>query len=204
MYEMQEKMATQRELMMKVDRDRDGCRMELDEKTEKMADMEDIIKNLTTANGELQNASSKLRAQLDGTMKALGDHEKTILYLQKQIEGAKAEREKMLVANEGMEEEIGHLKTDLGATMRENQILNGELAEVCGCFHLLILTTLSYLPPHICRLSLTVTVSSVTSPTSTNATTFSPINSSPKTEKRSNSFPRTVKSSTTMIALKWR
>ncbi|KAJ3105156.1 hypothetical protein HDU97_008438 [Phlyctochytrium planicorne] len=128
-YELTTKNSMQKELMIKVDHDRDTYRIELDAKAEKIYELEERSRQLTATNVELQTTSAHLRSQLDATFKAMSDHEKTILGLQRQVERMGEDIRRLEAKLEELDEENKGLKGDLGASLRESRVLSGEVME---------------------------------------------------------------------------
>ncbi|KAJ3118488.1 hypothetical protein HDU96_001307 [Phlyctochytrium bullatum] len=130
LYDLSNTLVAQKELVLKMDRDRDMFRVDLDVKTEKLYDAEETIKKLNEANAELKDVSAKLREQLDVSLKTLTLHEKSILNLQRQLDSVRMEKDQMRITLQDQEDDLRILKADFDSLTKEKQILTGELSEL--------------------------------------------------------------------------
>ncbi|KAI8612686.1 hypothetical protein BC830DRAFT_1135558 [Chytriomyces sp. MP71] len=128
--EANSKIAQHRDLLSQVDQDRDAYRTQMDDKTEKLSELERTLSAtrlaLQKAETDLAQAyaeNEKLCAQRDEQDEEMG-------VLQSHLRGLSGEKDRLAFELNSLQEDFRNMSSDLAAMTKESQVLNAEWTEV--------------------------------------------------------------------------
>nr|KAJ3420272.1 v-type proton ATPase 16 kDa proteolipid subunit 2 [Polyrhizophydium stewartii] len=127
--EREKVLSQQRQLLVDIDRERDGFQSDLDKKAERILE---LVDQLNRARGEAAQTAQELvslRDQFESVVRTMNQQDRELDSLQRQLDQAMREREHFEVQAQRNADEARALGADLAALTRENQILNAELMD---------------------------------------------------------------------------
>ncbi|KNC96052.1 uncharacterized protein SPPG_08646 [Spizellomyces punctatus DAOM BR117] len=125
-------LAEQRQLLVEVDGERDKDRAEMDRKCERIVELEGIVSNLQNGTLAAEQDIGNLREQVDLLNHHLNERDAEVGALRTKVENLIGDRDRWAAEAQRNGEEARNVGMDLAALTRENQMLNGELAEVAS------------------------------------------------------------------------
>ncbi|TPX64074.1 hypothetical protein SpCBS45565_g06173 [Spizellomyces sp. 'palustris'] len=124
--------AEQRQLLVEVDGERDKDRAEMDRKCERIVELEGIVSNLQNGTLTSEQDIGTLREQVDLLNHHLNERDAEVGALRTKVENLIGDLDRWAGEAQRNGEETRNVCMDLAALTRENQMLNGELAEVAS------------------------------------------------------------------------
>ncbi|KAJ3300836.1 hypothetical protein HK104_000030 [Borealophlyctis nickersoniae] len=125
-------LSEQRQLLNDVDRERDAARVELDRKAERIVELQAVIGKMKEDALRAEQDLFELREQTDVLNHHLNEQDRELDGLRRQVDTLSRERDQWANEAQRSGEEARNVAADLAALSKENQILNGELAELAS------------------------------------------------------------------------
>ncbi|KAI9326533.1 hypothetical protein BDR26DRAFT_924399, partial [Obelidium mucronatum] len=125
-----EKINMHRELISKVDQDRDHFRNEIDDQAEKISELKASLAAGQSAHSKAQSDLSQAYEQLEQMTNQLDAQDREVSGLQNHIRLVTAERDRFFNEQNRANEDLRNLSADLAAMTKESQLLNAEMIGV--------------------------------------------------------------------------
>ncbi|XP_064637968.1 testis-specific gene 10 protein-like isoform X2 [Lineus longissimus] len=113
-----------------LDREKDSLQTMVDDKTERLAMLEDDVKNKDQSLSDLQITCSSLETRLSQNSESISQREREILSLRRQVDAVTADLSEASHGKEAVLRENRRLQEDLSLMTKENQALNCDLDDV--------------------------------------------------------------------------
>jgi len=123
------KMEQQDNIIKELDNERDEFQMEVDKKTERIVELEDLIKVLKDNELKSKQDYTSLRDQIDVLTSHLTEQDKEMISQSRQFSQLQSENNELMNTCQRYEEEIRNNNADVASLTKENQILNKELTD---------------------------------------------------------------------------
>ncbi|KAI9329162.1 hypothetical protein BDR26DRAFT_939468 [Obelidium mucronatum] len=125
-----EKINMHRELISKVDQDRDHFRNEIDDQAEKISELKASLVASQSAHSKAQSDLSQAYEQLEQMTNQLDAQDREVSGLQNHIRLVTADRDRFFNEQNRANEDLRNLSADLAAMTKESQLLNAEMIGV--------------------------------------------------------------------------
>lgn len=130
--ERERQLGEQRELLSRVDKERDGFQDELDSKAEQLVQLEDKITALVTYKKTAEREVGQLTEHIESLSAHLNNQDRENQQILSQLEEVQRQKVQFQQTAKKYQDEATSLSSDLAALTRENQILNSEASKVAS------------------------------------------------------------------------
>ncbi|KAJ3027259.1 UNVERIFIED_CONTAM: hypothetical protein HDU68_004174 [Siphonaria sp. JEL0065] len=125
--EQAEKISMHRDLISKVDQEKDHFRNEIDDQAEKISELKASLATTRSAHSKAQSDLAQAYDQLDQMTNQLDAQDREVSSLQNHVRVLSVERDRYLNEQNRANEDLRNLSADLAAMTKESQLLNSEL-----------------------------------------------------------------------------
>ncbi|XP_065884838.1 centrosomal protein of 135 kDa-like [Dysidea avara] len=122
-----EQMAQLKLVLTNLDKERDSLQEEVDQKADKISDIENLLTQQENEKAELEKEIQQLRSQQEQYLTDKNSKDRQVLGLQSQLDSLKGHLQDASGAKSAYEQEIQRLKGDLNTMTQENQAVHEEL-----------------------------------------------------------------------------
>ncbi|KAJ3283978.1 hypothetical protein HDU79_008621 [Rhizoclosmatium sp. JEL0117] len=128
--EQAEKISMHRDLISKVDQDRDHYRNEIDEQTERLSEAKAALETTQAAFSKAQGDLAQAYEQLEQMSSQWDAQDRELSGLLGQVRVLTVERDRYLGEQNRAHEDLRNLSADLAAMTKESQVLNAEITSL--------------------------------------------------------------------------